>query len=158
MLKLYKEINGKLHYWETWKESRKKGVIHSGIVGQEGEKRTIKSGIFNTVHAKIEKEIRSCVREGYREIEIDDHYILLVEYKINDWGTPEDIQKRFDLQDALQEILSRIGLGFCDGGSTGSGTMEACCFVVDFDIAHKEIAENLKNTKFADYSRIYEEV
>src|SRR5262249_42675093 len=53
--------------------------------------------------------------------------------------------------------LGWTGLGNCDGGSIGSGTMEVCCFVVDFKIARRVIEDDLKNTKFADYSRIYDE-
>ena len=40
-------------------------------------------------------------------------------------------------------------------GSIGSGTMEVGCIVVDFDIAKKVIEEKLKDTEFADYSRIF---
>ncbi len=35
--------------------------------------------------------------------------------------------------------------------------MEVCCYVVDFKIAKRVIADDLKKTKFADYSRIYDE-
>ena len=43
----------------------------------------------------------------------------------------------------LNEGLGWTGLGCCDGGSIGSGTMEACCYVVDFerDVLTKELAE-----------------
>ena len=32
--------------------------------------------------------------------------------------------------------------------------MDACCLVVDFDIAKKVIEEELKNTEFSDYTKI----
>src|SRR5262249_12580914 len=32
-----------------------------------------------------------------------------------------------------------------------------CCYVVDFKIARRVIAKDLKNTRFADYARIYDE-
>lgn len=35
------------------------------------------------------------------------------------------------------------------------GTMEVCCYVVDFDIAKKVIEEELKGTEFGNYTRIY---
>lgn len=43
----------------------------------------------------------------------------------------------------LNEGLGWTGLGCCDGGGIGSGTMEACCYVVDFerDVLTKELAE-----------------
>ena len=40
-------------------------------------------------------------------------------------------------------------------GSIWFRTMEAGCIVVDFDIAKKVIEDNLKNTEFGDYSRIF---
>jgi len=72
-------------------------------------------------------------------------------------GTPEDIEKRTRLQDRMDSILGWTGLGHCDGGSIGSGTMEVCCFVIDFDTAKNVITQNLKDTEFADYLRIYNE-
>ena len=44
-----------------------------------------------------------------------------------------------------------------DGGSSGSGTMEVCCMVVDFEIARQAIQKDLAETEFSDYSRIYQE-
>jgi hypothetical protein len=35
--------------------------------------------------------------------------------------------------------------------------MEVCCFVIDFDIAKKIIEQDLKDTEFADYTRIFDE-
>jgi len=57
----------------------------------------------------------------------------------------------------MNETLGWTGLGNCDGGNIGSGTMEVCCFVVDFELAKKVIEIDLKNTEFADYTRIYNE-
>ena len=83
--------------------------------------------------------------------------LVLIEYKIEDMGTTEDLEKRHRLEDRMQEVLGCSGLGFCDGGSIGSGTMEVCCFVIDIDIAKKLIQENLKGTEFDDYQKIYHE-
>lgn len=35
--------------------------------------------------------------------------------------------------------------------------MEVCCYVVDFEIAKRVIENDLKDTEFADYSRICDE-
>lgn len=69
-------------------------------------------------------------------------------------GTATDLDKRRALEDRMNETLGWTGLGHCDGGSIGLGTMEVCCCVVDFDIARCVIEEDLKGTEFADYSRI----
>ena len=81
--------------------------------------------------------------------------LLEVEYKIDGFGTDQDLEKRHRLEEHLNELLGWTGLGHVDGGSIGSGTMEAGCVVVDFDIAKKVIEDNLKNTEFGEYSRIF---
>jgi hypothetical protein len=35
--------------------------------------------------------------------------------------------------------------------------MEVCCYVVDFEIAKRAIASDLKGTEFGDYARIHDE-
>lgn len=57
----------------------------------------------------------------------------------------------------MNETLGWTALGVCDGGSIGSGTMEACCFVVDFDTAKRVIVADLEHTGFSDFNRIYNE-
>ena len=61
------------------------------------------------------------------------------------------------LQDRMDEKLGWTGLGMCDGGSIGSGTMEVCNFVVDFALAKSVIEQDLAGTEFANYTRIYDE-
>jgi len=80
-----------------------------------------------------------------------------IEYSIDGMGSSSDLDKRHALEDRMNEMLGWVGVGHCDGGSIGSGTMEACCMVVDAEIAMRAIADDLKGTQFADYSRIYEE-
>ena len=48
MIKLYKQIDGVLHYWETWDKDEKTGIIHLGIVGENGQMMEIKSGLFSS--------------------------------------------------------------------------------------------------------------
>jgi hypothetical protein len=72
-------------------------------------------------------------------------------------GSRPVMSMRHALEERMNETLGWTGLGYCDGGSIGSGTMDVCCFVVDFKIAKRVIEKDLKNTKFADYSRIFDE-
>ena len=76
---------------------------------------------------------------------------------INGMGSKDDVEKRHRLEDRLNETLGWTGLGACDGGSIGSGTMETCSFVVDYELAKKVIADDLAGMEFADYTRIYDE-
>ncbi len=155
MLKLYKLTDNQLHYWETWDKDEKTAIVHWGVVGQRGQDKEVKSGLFSNFRKTVQKEINEKLKDGYAEFDEDKLSFLEIEYKIDDFGTEQDLEKRHRLENKLDGILGWTGLGHTDGGSIGSGTMEAGCLVVDFEIAKKVIEVNLKNTEFADYSRIY---
>lgn len=155
MLKLYKKIDNQLHYWETWEKDKKTAVVHWGILGQTGQTKELKSGFFSNFHKIVQKEIEEKLTHGYTEFEEENYVFLEIEYKIDGFGTDDDLDKRHRLEEKMDEILGWTGLGHTDGGSIGSGTMEVGCIVVDFDIAKKVIEEKLKNTEFGDYSRIF---
>ncbi|WP_428330438.1 hypothetical protein [Mucilaginibacter sp.] len=157
MLKLYKQVDNEIHYWETWEKDAKTGVIHWGIVGEKGTQREVYSGIFSSFKKIVQKEIDRQLSKGYQQVDVDDHFTLLIEYKLEGIDTPEALDKRTQLQIRMNQTLGWTGLGHCDGGSIGSGTMEVCCLVVDFDIAKHIIEQDLKDTAFADYTRIYNE-
>jgi hypothetical protein len=157
LIKLYKRVDGTLHYWESWSNDRHSATVHWGIVGHQGESQTITSDSALDVDQKIRKEIDKLASDNYAEIPIEDHYVLLIEYKVNGMGRLKDLLKRHALESRMQETLGWTGLGFCDGGSIGSGTMEVCCFVVDFEIAKKVIETDLKNTEFENYTRVYDQ-
>jgi len=106
---------------------------------------------------EVKKLIEQKLSEGYKEIDIEDHHTLIIEYKVDGFGNEKDLNKRYDLQDRMDETLGWTGLGHCDGGSIGSGTMEVCCYVVEFELAKKIIEDDLQETDFADYTRIYDE-
>ncbi len=156
MSTLYKRLeNGRLAYREAWAAE---GTIydHSGEVGSEGETRElpVRSRDGRAEVAGIVDEAR---RQGFAEIDLDRQRRLIVEFEVEGMGKAEDVDKLAQLQYDLNEILGWRGLGECEGNSIGSGTMEVCCFVVDFDIAKSAIVEGLKGTSFANYTRIYDE-
>lgn len=80
-----------------------------------------------------------------------------MEYVVNGFGTDKDLEKRHALQDFLEEVLMTRGLGLCDGGSIGSGTMEVFCYVFDYEKTLPIITHALKETEFENYSRIFQE-
>jgi len=155
MLKLYKVIDNQLYYWETWEQDSKTAVVHWGIVGQRGQNKEIKGGLFSNFKKVLQKEIDYKVKEGFAEFDEDNMTFLEVEYKIEGFGSEKDLDKRHKLEQRLNELLGWTGLGHVDGGSIGSGSMEAGCIVVDFEVAKKVIENDLKNTEFSDYSRIF---
>ena len=97
------------------------------------------------------------IKDGFAEIDEDNHASLVVLYTINEIGTAQDLEKSYALEDRLKKLLLCTGLGFGDGGGMGGGIMDVHCYVVDFTKAKKLIEENLKDTEFNDYSRIFEE-
>lgn len=155
MIKLYKLVDNKLNYWETWDKDEKTAIVHWGVVGQRGQDKEVKSGLFSNFRNILQKEINERIKEGYEEYEDDNMIFLEVEYLIDGFGTDEDLDKRHRLEEKLNEILGWTGLGHVDGGSIGSGTMEVGCVVVDFDIAKLTVEEELKGTEFSNYSRIF---
>jgi hypothetical protein len=157
-MKLYKQIDSTIHFWETWDIDDKTGAINKGIVGKRGEYREVSSKLFTSFRKEIQKEIDNYCKDGYQEVDIEEHSILLIEFLVDGMGTKEDVEKRTRLQDEMDDVLGWTGLGHCDGGSIGSGTMEVCCFVIDFEIAKLVIEQNLKNTEFSNYTRIFEEI
>jgi len=155
MLKLYKLKDSQLWYWETWDKDEKTAIVHWGIVGQRGQDKEVKGGFFSNFRKNVQKEIDEKLNEGYAEFDQDKVFFLEIEYIIDGFGTEQDLEKRHRLEQKLDGILGWTGLGHCDGGSIGSGTMEVGCMVVDFDIAKKVIEVNLKETEFENYSKIF---
>lgn len=156
MIKLYRKTRDGMDYFETWKD---KGVqtVHWGKVGERGQSKEFKETLLRAAAKEVKAQIALKKQEGYRAIPQEDHSFLLIEYSIEGMGSKEDLEKRHRLEARMNDLLGWIGLGHCDGGSIGSGTMEVCCPVVDFDIATRIIAADLRETEFADFKRIYKE-
>ena len=156
MQKLYKAVTGHICYHEAWIAGDKM-YEHRGVVGDPGETRELAKPKGISDEQAITAILKTAIDAGFKAIRSDDHATLIVEFKITGAGTKADIEKRHRLQDRLDGTLGWTGLGNCDGGSFGSGTMEVCCFVVDFEIAKRVIESDLAETEFADFSRIYDE-
>lgn len=157
MLKLYKFTDGGKEYWETWDNEDGSHTVHWGKLGTKGNSKIVKDMLLKKAVKSVQAEIDSKVSEGFKQIDLDQHYILLIEYDVDGMGNTDDLDKRHRLQERMDETLGWTGLGHCDGGSIGSGTMEVCNFVVDFEIAKRVIEEDLAGTEFADFTRIYDE-
>lgn len=155
-MKLYKRIDGALHYHEAW-EADGEIVEHWGRVGERGQQRSHKMRRGQSEDEAIEAVLSAARDAGFEATDDEDHAIVLVEYLVEGMGTAKDLEKRHALEERMNETLGWTGLGNCDGGSIGSGTMEVCCLVVDAKIARRVIAHDLKCTSWGDYSRIYEE-
>ena len=155
MLKLYCLSEEKKEYWETWSNDDGSHRVHWGELGTTGKSKVLKTSLFHNPQKAIQKEIDDLIAIGFSEV--DQTFTLMVEYSVDGFGTPEDLDKRARLQDRLNETLGWTGLGHCDGGSIGSDTMEVCNYVVDFEIAKLVIEKDLIGTEFENFTRIYDE-
>jgi hypothetical protein len=157
MLKLYRLSAVKKEYWETWEGGSNTHTVHWGEIGTRGTSKTVKSTRTVPATSVIQKEIDDRVSAGFAPVEPDEHATLMIEYAVEGMGSKADVEKRHRLEDRMNEVLGWTGLGACDGGSIGSGTMEVCCFVVDFELARRVITEDLRGTEFENFTRIYDE-
>jgi hypothetical protein len=158
VLKLYRFAEGKKEYWETWSDDTGSHTIHWGDLGTRGESRNVRSTLFAKAERTIQKEIDRLVEQGFHPVDEEDHHTLLIEYAVDGIGTEQDVEKRHRLEERMNETLGWTGLGMCDGGSIGSGSMEVCSYVVDFEVAKAVIEKDLAGTEFANYARILNEV
>jgi hypothetical protein len=148
MIKLYKEIEGVIHYWECWENDNKSSIAHWGVLGERGSDEVIDN-------ERAEQEINNHMEQGYVEFNELETSMLFIEYTITGMGTIKDLEKRHRLEERMNDAMGWTGLGHCDGGSIGADSMEVCCMVVDYEIAKKVIETDLKDSEFADYSSIY---
>ena len=94
MLKLYKNVDNQLHYWETWDKDGQSAIIHWGIVGQQGQDKEVKGGLFSNFKKLVQKELDEKLKEGYVEFDEDQLSFLEIEYIIDGFGTEQDLDKR----------------------------------------------------------------
>ncbi len=156
ILKLYKHFDGLFHYHEAWVND---GEVHEhwGVVGERSDvqEHFLEPGTDET--DAILSVLQAAGEKGFRPIDYENHHTLLIEYTVDGLGSSQDLDKRHALENVMNETLGWTGLGCCDGGSIGSGTMEVCCLVVDFDVAKHVIATELQGTEYSDFTRIYQE-
>lgn len=155
MLKIYKDINGILNYWEAWDNGDETATIHFGRVGQVGQIQEIKSEVFVDCEELIQRKADKKIASGYAEFDKEKLSHLEIEYRADGDGSERDIEKRELLEERLDQALGWLGLGHVDGGTIRDGSLEIVCVVVDFEIAKKMIEQDLKGTPFRDYLSIH---
>ena len=156
-IKLYLRQAGRVvKYHEAFLYS---GKIHQhwGVLGERGQGNSRARNRKVSVEQDVNDALATARTQGFAEIPMEEHAVVLVEYAIEGMGSKQDLDKIHALFDVLQDVLGRTGLGHCDGHNIGSGTMEAACYVVDATLAQQVIARDLKGTEFGDFTRIFEE-
>lgn len=157
MFRLYKrDERGRItHYHEVWVEPQnRRMIVHCGALGEEGEAEPFRIMLLRPLDRQVEDLLRPAREAGYAELERSEECVLLVEYTADGFGDLDDMDKRHALEERLNEVLGWTGLGRCEDSRASGDTMEAACFVVDFDLASTVITEALAGSEFTGFTRI----
>ena len=154
MIKLYKGTPGGVLYHEAWSADLTI-TEHWGKLGESGSTRDHELTEADDSNDALEAVLAPAREAGFSELDDAELRLLLIEYPIHGMGSAADLSKRHALEDRMNELLGWVGLGQCEGGNIGYGTMEVCCLVVDFELARRVIEADLAGSTFADYSRIF---
>jgi hypothetical protein len=151
MFKLYRKEGRDLRYHEAWLADGEV-MEHWGRCGERGETRrhpVANDGQAVAVLARLRAEATA---RGFRPMAQSRHRLLIVERAIDGFGSPDDLDRRHRLEEFLNETLGWTGLGHCDGGTIGSGSMEAACLVADGPAALAVIQAALAPSPFSDFT------
>ena len=154
MIKLYKATPGGVLYHEAWSADLTI-TEHWGKLGESGSTRDHDLSEVDDPNDALEEVLAPVRATGFTELDDEELRLLLIEYRIHGMGSAADLSKRRALEDRMNEVLGWVGLGQCEGGNIGYGTMEVCCLVVDFELARRVIEADLAGSAFADYTRIF---
>jgi hypothetical protein len=146
MIELYKRQPDGFHYWRAWRYQRI-AVLHWGKVGERGRTHQIRLKKGQTAKAVMEEAARQPRAEGYRRINTDTYKTVVVQYRLDQWGSARDLDKRDRVEEVLAECLNWTCNGFCDGGDIGSGEMNLFCLVLDPDAAGNTLVSALKKNR-----------
>ena len=155
MLKLYRVTEQGTEYWEAWATANEI-TIHWGKLGEGGENREIpiKPGI--NPNDTIKSEAKPIRAAGFKPLKPSQLRSIVIQYKIEGHGSTADLDKRVAVEELMNERLGWTGLGHCDGGDIGSGTMNIFCYVADTKIAEPVIVRELKAGGFLEGAVIAE--
>lgn len=144
-VKLYKTENDSIHYWEAWINEKNNVTTHWGKIGDKGVTKIITRNWLNSAVKNAKKEEKIYRNKGYSES--SDLKKIIIQYDIDGFGNEKDISKRHRVEAIMNEELGWTGLGKCDGGDIGSGTMNIFCMVVDIELAYEVIRKSLAKAK-----------
>ena len=143
MYKLASYQDGQLLYWETW-QGDKSLMIREGIVGHLGK--TYEKKLFRT--KKYESVMKTLVKEkqeeGYELVDEDELIEFVVQYPYEEGNEQEALNKRYKVEDILNEHLEWTGNGHADGGEIGRGTTNIFCYVLNPEVAVKTVLKELQ--------------
>lgn len=146
MIKMVKEVNGILEYWEIWfNDASKEFFIHYGKVGDTGHHYTKKKRFGQNTEKYMSKIAEEQIEKGFAYLDEESLIQVVIQFKTNgEEEVHEDLDLRYKVEGLMNECLGWTGNGYCDGGDYGSGTMNVFCHVVDLTKAVITIVDELK--------------
>ena|SRR6478735_3964873 len=155
MIKLYKATESGVLYHEAWAADLTI-TEHWGRLGERGSTRDHALTEVDDCDEFLAMVLAPAREAGFSELEDEALRSLQIQYCIQGFGSSADLSKCQALEDRMNELLGWSGLGQCEGGKLGYGSLEVCCRVVDFGLARSVIEADLVGSVFADYRRIFE--
>ena len=144
-IKLYREIDGILHYWQIYGSSIKKMflVIGHGILGESGDYIEISDQGIDELRNIYRQEIIGKKQEGYHELH--DLYPMVLQIQTNStWSTPSYLEFRNEIWDYLDGFLFWTGNGKVSGSGIGTGALNLFFEAVEPALAVSTIVEALE--------------
>lgn len=140
MLKLYRRDAEGLSYWEAWETDE--GVqVHWGAVGDIGQTRDVPPAKGEDAEAIVAREAAQPRSEGFKEIPLEDHATLVVQYAAT--GTKDDGRRLPFIEQILNEHLGWTGNGQVESADAEGKKLNVFCLVVDAEIAARSIVDEL---------------
>ena len=148
-VRLYKRGRRGIRYWEAWTRQGVAtwGVVHEGKVGERGKAKDLLPWPDHPVGQQIAEAAQKVRQKGYAEIPMEDHYQIVVHYRLQTWAAVADLDKAHRIEDLFNECLGWTGNGFCDGNDIGSGTMNIYSLVVDPELGAAMLVEELRKNR-----------
>jgi hypothetical protein len=86
----------------------------------------------------------------------DEFTTIRIRYALSSdgFGTPEDLNRRHQIEDLLDDCLMETNNGECDGGEIGNGEMIIFCYVIDPEKAVETIRKELEKHGYLEGARI----
>jgi hypothetical protein len=147
---LYRSEAGQLRYHEAWIEG---GAVleHWGAAGDPGETRQHDAASDRSVEDILGHLRASAERQGFQPLPLDRHRCVVARCRVAGDGDEDDLDLRHQLEEALNQALCRVGLGFCDGGEIGGGEMAVFSYVTDLNLGLRAISEVLSGPDYRGF-------
>jgi hypothetical protein len=143
-------------YFVRVSASDRKLYIEEGHVGKKPK--NIQFNIFDefTDQSAIEHVEKQLLSDGFEQFENDQYQIVTIRYGLDTdgFGTEDDLERRYRIEELLGEKLRATNNGDCTGGEIGNGEMIIFCDVIDPEIALKTIKKTLKQNGYLQNANI----